>query len=314
MGFHAQLDRSWAAAGSMLCVGLDPDPARYPDSLTGSTDATEEFCRAIVDATADLACAFKPQIAYFASQGAESVLERICEYIRSEYPDVTLILDAKRGDIGISARHYAASASGRADWITVNAYLGTDGIEPFLEHGGAFALARTSNPGGDALQRLRLEDGRSIAEAVADLLAEAGATHLGDSGYSALGAVVGATKREDAEQLRTRMPQQIFLVPGYGAQGGGVDDVLPCFNADGRGALITASRSVIYAFDTDGSGDWNDAVARAAEQLAGELARGLGRGAGESNPDFRGANFEPHLPNQKGGGASRPSTTGGGCR
>ncbi len=270
-----------ARAGSPVCVGIDPVLERLPDAclLEGEPlPSIERFCRGVIETAAPYVGLCKYQAACFERHGAAGVglLHLLLDHARE--CGLEVILDAKRGDIGISARHYAASAAGRADWITVNAYLGTDGIEPFLEHGGAFALARTSNPGGDALQRLRLEDGRSIAEAVADLLAEAGAAHLGKSGYSALGAVVGATKREDAEQLRTRMPQQIFLVPGYGAQGGGVDDVLPCFNADGRGALITASRSVIYAFDDDQSGDWNDAVARAAEQLAGELARGLGRG------------------------------------
>ncbi|MGK0478395.1 MAG: orotidine-5'-phosphate decarboxylase, partial [Ilumatobacter sp.] len=136
----------------MLCVGLDPDPARMPTSLEGAPDAIERFCRAIVDATADLVCAFKPQIAYFASQREEAALERICTYIRETYPDVTLILDAKRGDIGSTAEHYAREAFGRysAHAVTVNPYLGTDSVKPFFQHtgdggGGVIALCRTSN-------------------------------------------------------------------------------------------------------------------------------------------------------------------------
>lgn len=266
--------------GSPVCVGIDPVLERLPDACLVEGEplpAIERFCRGVIEAVAPHVGVCKYQSACFERYGAAGValLENLVVHARETGLEV--ILDAKRGDIGVSARHYAAAVPDAARWVTVNAYLGTDGIEPFLERGGAFALARTSNPGGDALQRLRLEDGRSIAEAVADLLAETGDKHLGDSGYSALGAVVGATKRADAELLRARMPRQIFLVPGYGAQGGGVEDVLPCFNADGRGALITASRSVIYAFDGDASGVWTDAVARAAEALAGELAGGLGR-------------------------------------
>lgn len=272
----AAIDR----AGAPACVGIDPVLDRLPEACRNGADALgaiDRFCRGVVEAVAPHVAVCKYQSACFERHGSGGValLERLLEHAREHGLEV--ILDAKRGDIGISARHYAAAAADRADWVTVNAYLGTDGIEPFLERSGAFALARTSNPGGDALQAIRLEDGRTIAEAVADLLAAAGADHLGDSGYSALGAVVGATKREDAERLRTRMPEQIFLVPGYGAQGGGVDDVLPCFNPDGRGALITASRSVIYAFE-GADGDWTTSVGRAAKTFAAELARGLGRG------------------------------------
>ncbi len=272
----AAIDR----VGSPVCVGIDPVLERLPDDCLVQGEplpSIERFCRGVVEAVAPHVGVCKYQSACFERYGSAgvAVLEELLAHAASH--GIEVILDAKRGDIGISARHYAAAVRDRAPWITVNAYLGTDGIEPFLEHGGAFALARTSNPGGDALQRLELADGRTIAEAVADLLAEAGDSNLGRSGYSALGAVVGATKRADAERLRTRMPRQIFLVPGYGAQGGGVDDVLPCFNTDGRGAVITASRSVIYAFDTDDGGTWTDAVGRAAGRLATEIADGLGR-------------------------------------
>jgi len=170
MSFHAQLDRSWTASRSMLCVGLDPDPARLPAPLRGRPNAVEEFCRAIVDATADLVCAFKPQIAYFASQGEEPALERVCEYIRSEYPDVTLVLDSKRGDIGSTAEHYAREAFVRygAHAVTVNPYLGTDAAAPFLAAGGVLALCHTSNPGAAELQELEV-DGVPLFERVATM-------------------------------------------------------------------------------------------------------------------------------------------------
>src|SRR5689334_19637529 len=132
MGFHAKIDRAWRLTGSMLCVGLDPDPDRLPLHLRGRSNAIEQFCTAIVDATAAVACAFKPQIAYFASQAAEDQLERVCAYIRERYPDHLLIVDAKRGDIGPTAEHYARELFVRynADAATVNPYLGTDSIEP----------------------------------------------------------------------------------------------------------------------------------------------------------------------------------------
>ena len=157
----------------MLCVGLDPDPARMPLPLDGVHDATEQFCRAIVDAVADIACAIKPQVAFFSSQGEERALERICAYVCETYPDVTLILDAKRGDIGSTAEHYAREAFGRygAHAVTVSPYLGTDSVAPYFEHGGAvFVLCRTSNPGGDELQSL-VADGRPVYQHVAQRVA-----------------------------------------------------------------------------------------------------------------------------------------------
>jgi orotidine-5'-phosphate decarboxylase len=187
-----------------------------------------------------------------------------------------VILDAKRGDIGLSARHYAAAAfapchgAPAPQWITINGYLGADGMRPFLASGhGAFALVRTSNPGGTVLQAQRLADGRTVAECLAGIVAELGREHLGASGYSTLGAVVGATQRAELEGLRRVMPQQIFLVPGYGAQGGTAEDVAACFHDRGRGAIVTASRSVIYAEAPDG--DWPRAVRDAARRLADEV-------------------------------------------
>jgi orotidine-5'-phosphate decarboxylase len=273
------------SAGAPVCVGLDPVAERMPPELrpapgdAAAAAAVEAFSRGVLDAVAGVVPAVKVQAACFERHGPEGVaaLARVLAHARAK-DAFEVILDFKRGDIGISAEHYAASACGPlpAGWTTVSAYLGTDGILPFVsEERGAFALVRTSNPSGDALQSLRLADGRTVAEAVGDLVAAAGAATVGSGGFSNLGAVVGATKRADAAALRARMPGQLFLVPGFGAQGGGVDDVLPCFRSDGRGALITASRSVIYAFGP-GDGDWRACARRAAEDLRSQVAAGLG--------------------------------------
>ena len=248
MGFHAQLERSWAAANSLLCVGLDPDPARFPTLLDGAPDAIYRFCVAIVDATADLVCAFKPQIAYFASQRAEEALERLCTYIREEYPDVTLVLDAKRGDIGSTAEHYAREAFGRygAHAVTVNPYLGTDSALPYFAHGGGvIALCRTSNPGGDDLQNLDC-GGEPLFVHTARMVAEQWTQH-GDCGL-----VVGATYPGELERVRTVVGDLPILVPGIGAQGGDPTAAVKAgARADGRGLMISSSRAVLYASDGD---------------------------------------------------------------
>lgn len=164
-----------------------------------------------------------------------------------------------------------------ADALTVNPYLGTDALEPMVSKAwevgaGLFALLRTSNPGGDAVQGLALADGRRVVEAVGDMLAGLGKGYVGASGYSVMGAVVGATRPEEALALRARYPEQWFLVPGFGVQGGGVEAVRACQKEDGSGALVTASRSVIYAYERQGKDDWQGAVERAAEAFAKELA------------------------------------------
>ncbi len=265
MGFHAQLERSWSAAGSMLCVGLDPDPDRYPSTLAGRADATEAFCRAIIDATAPFACAFKPQIAYFASQGEEAALERLCAYVRESYPDVSLVLDAKRGDIGSTAEHYAREAFGRygAHAVTVNPYLGTDSVEPFFAHGGGvIALCRTSNPGGDDVQSL-VADGRPVYAHVAARVA-AEWSELGDCGL-----VVGATYPTELADVRAIAPDLPILVPGVGAQGGDPATVVEHgASSAGRGLIVNSSRAVLYASPAD---DFADAARRVAETTAHAL-------------------------------------------
>jgi orotidine-5'-phosphate decarboxylase len=262
-----------------VCVGLDPVIERIPSALAGNdpADRLRAFSESVLDAVVEHVPCVKFQAACYERYGHRGVdaLERSIAAARAR--GIVVILDAKRGDIGISAAHYAAAAfeTARADWVTVNPYLGEDGLLPFRGAGrGAFALVRTSNPSGDAVQAERLEDGRTVAEAVADLVADLGAGDVGTRGYSGLGAVVGATKPEDAAHLRARMPQQIFLVPGYGAQGGGVEDVLPSFDEGGTGAIVTASRSVIYAGGDDAA--WTDAVATAAGRLADEIGRAVG--------------------------------------
>ncbi|HSL74067.1 MAG TPA: orotidine-5'-phosphate decarboxylase [Ilumatobacteraceae bacterium] len=265
MTFHRQLGRSWAASSSMLCVGLDPDPARMPFPLDGTHGATETFCRAIIDATADLVCAFKPQIAYFASQGAEDVLERLCAYVRETYPDVTLILDAKRGDIGSTAEHYAQEAFGRygAHAVTVNPYLGTDSVAPYFEYGGGvIALCRTSNPGGDDIQAL-VADGRPVYAHVARLVADDWSTR-GDCGL-----VVGATYPRELAEVRAIAPDLPILVPGVGAQGGDVAAVVEHgTTASGGGLIVNSSRAVLYASTGH---DFAEAARAEAERTAAAL-------------------------------------------
>ena len=249
----------------MLCVGLDPDPTRMPLPLDGTHDAIEAFCRAIIDATADLVCAFKPQIAYFSSQGAEDALERICSYVRTTYPNVTLILDAKRGDIGSTAAHYAEEAFGRygAHAVTVNPYLGTDSVAPYFEYGGGvIAVCRSSNPGGDDIQSL-VADGSPIYAHVARLVADDWSKR-GDCGL-----VVGATYPAELAEVRAIAPDVPILVPGVGAQGGDTAAVVDKGSrADGRGLIVSSSRAVLYA---SSGADFADAARAEAERTSAAL-------------------------------------------
>ena len=204
-------------------MGLDPDPARFPTVLDSLPDAVFRFCKEIVDATADLVCAFKPQIAYFASQREEAALERICTYILEEYPDVTLILDAKRGDIGSTAEHYAREAFGRyrAHAVTVNPYLGADSVVPYFAHGGGvIALCRTSNPGGDDLQALDV-GGRPlylrVAEMVADELEKLGYTEAASPSEATM--LVRFEYHVDNGRERVRTTGSAFNDPFFGPWG-----------------------------------------------------------------------------------------------
>lgn len=273
-----------------VCVGIDPVAERIPpglgprqDSLQATVDAIDAFVKGLLHALADRVPCIKFQSACFERYGHTGLAALNDLVDEAVQQGLQVILDAKRGDIGISAAHYAHAAFGLEpgnppDWLTINSYLGDDGIRPFMVEGrGAFALVRTSNPGGDALQATKLADGRTVADRVAEIVAGIGRDHLGESGYSALGAVVGATRPDDAARMRSLMPEQIFLVPGYGAQGGSVADILPCFHERGRGAIVTASRSVIYAFeDAPAGADWRQAVADAARTFADEVGHAVG--------------------------------------
>lgn len=250
----------------MLCVGLDPDPARLPASLAGRPDAIEQFCIGIIDATADVVCAFKPQVAYFAALGAEAQLERICAYVRHRHPDVLLVLDAKRGDIGPTAQQYAVEAFDRygAHVVTVNPYLGGDSVVPFLRHaapagGGVFVLCRTSNPGSGDFQSL-LVDGEPLYLHVARRVQQW--NEIGDCGL-----VVGATYPDELRQVRALVGDLPLLVPGVGAQGGDVEATVAAgADSTGFGMVINSSRAILYAStDTDTArDDWADAARTAA--------------------------------------------------
>ncbi|HNJ98932.1 MAG TPA: orotidine-5'-phosphate decarboxylase [Ilumatobacteraceae bacterium] len=268
MGFHRHLQAAWEHSGSMLCVGLDPDPTRFPEVVNGSVF---DFCREIVDATADLVCAFKPQIAYFAATGAEADLEHLCVYIRDCHPHALLVLDAKRGDIGSTAEQYAAEAFDRygAHVVTVNPYLGGDSVEPFLRHpeGGVFVLCRTSNPGSGDFQSLPV-DGRPLYQHVAQRVAEQW-QQIGDCGL-----VVGATYPQELAEVRALVGDLPLLVPGVGAQGGDIPATVAAgLDSSEYGMVVNSSRAILYA----SSGPDFAAAARAeAERTRDALCAGRG--------------------------------------
>lgn len=277
------------------CVGLDPVLERLPPgvapvpgaSRAACADSVERFCIGALDAVAGVAPVIKPQSACFERFGWEGVraLERVCAAARER--GLLVLLDAKRGDIGVTAERYADAAFGAAcaDAMTASAFMGPDTLEPLLawpaRNGGApgdrgvFALVRTSNPGSDAVQSLALAEGGSVAERIASMVAALGENLVGARGWSSLGAVVAATKPADAARLRERMPRQPILVPGWGAQGGTADAVRgllapPKSGATFRGVVVTASRSVIYP-DVSGAGGWESAIREAAQRFADEL-------------------------------------------
>lgn len=245
MTFTQLLAAAWAANRSQLCVGLDPDITRFPAHLQGRSDAVSVFCKAIIDATADAACAFKPQIAYFAALRAEGQLEDICRYIRERYPQLPIVLDAKRGDIGSTAEQYAREAFERygAHAVTVNPYMGFDSVAPYLEWNdrGVIVLCRTSNPGGSDLQFMDV-GGKPLYQHVAQLVTE----KWNGNGQCAL--VVGATFPAELSEVRTIVGSMPLLIPGIGAQGGDiVATVQAGRTADGTGMMINSSRAILYA-------------------------------------------------------------------
>ncbi len=262
MGFMQALKHRWTTADTLVCVGLDPEPAKFPARFASDPDAVFDFCRAIVDATAEYACAFKPQIAHFAALGAEDALERVIAHIHQEHPGIPVILDSKRGDIGSTAKHYATEAFVRyaADAVTANPYLGRDSVQPFLDHRdrGVVILCRTSNPGAGDLQDL-LVDGRPLYQHVARRIAE----EWNGNGNCAL--VVGATWPEQLREVRAIVGDMPLLVPGVGAQGGDAQAVVEnAKSADGTGLVISSSRAILYA---SAGIDFAEAAARAAREL-----------------------------------------------
>ena len=262
MTFIEQLRAAERRNRSLLCVGLDPEPTRFPSPLKGDAGRIYDFCARIVDATADLAIAFKPQIAYFAAHRAEGQLEQLMEHLRRNAPQVPVILDAKRGDIGSTAEQYAIEAFERygADAVTLSPFMGFDSVEPYLRHAGkgAFLLCRTSNPGGDDLQGQRL-----ASVAGAPLLYEhvAGLVQGPWNLNGQLGLVVGATYPVEIERVRALAPTVPLLIPGIGAQGG---DMVATVRAGWRPdapIVVSSSRAICYASDGD---DFADAARQVA--------------------------------------------------
>lgn len=265
--------------GTPACVGIDPVFDKIPEPLrnTPEHEAIERFSMGVLDAVAGVVPAVKPQSACFERYGSAgyAALERVIAKARDL--GLVVILDAKRGDIGSSAQHYAKGAADMgAHFITVSPYMGPSTIEPFLDAGlGVFALVRTSNPDSDEIQLQQLTQGQPVAHTIASMVARMGNAQVGEAGLSALGAVVGATKAaDDTQSLRGLMPIQMFLIPGVGAQGGTVEDVRPmcrrnASSAGQLGVIVNASRSVLYP---DSQGDnWQDGVHQAAVGLAESL-------------------------------------------
>ncbi len=273
MSFIGQLQRSWRTNGSLVCVGLDPEPSRIPSALRDSQDALFAFCREIVDATADLVCCFKPQIAHFAAQRAEGALERLIAHIHERHPGVPVILDAKRGDIGSTAQYYAAEAFDRygADAVTANPYLGRDSVQPYLDRAdrGVVVLCRTSNPGARDLQDLVVADGGGAGVPLYQRVAAMVAREWNGNGNCAL--VVGATYPRELAEVRAIVGDMPLLVPGVGAQGGDVAAVVHNGkNSAGAGLIISSSRAILYASSGD---DFAAAARRATETLRADINR-----------------------------------------
>ncbi len=268
MKFTDTLHAAQRTHDSMLCVGLDPEPARFPGAWKGDAARIFDFCASIVDATHDLACAFKPQIAYFAAHRAEAQLERLIAHIHRVAPGVPVILDAKRGDIGATAEQYAVEAFERyqADALTLSPFMGFDSIEPYLRHvgKGLLLLCRTSNPGGSDLQAQALASGELLYEHIARLAAGP----WNRSGQ--LGLVVGATFPDEVARVRALAPTLPLLIPGIGAQGG---DAEATVRAGWRGGdppapiIVSSSRAILYA----SAGADHAAAARGVAQATRQL-------------------------------------------
>jgi len=275
---------------SQLVVGLDPMVDLLPMELRGeavlgraaAAASVARFCKGIVDAVGPYVVAVKPQSAFFEALGSDGAraLEEVCDYARGA--GLLVLLDAKRGDIGSTARGYAAAylepredGVPLADAMTASPYLGQDSVEPFLaacrRYGsGVFFLVRTSNAGAADIQDLAMSDSRPLWHHVAELVREWGEPLVGERGMSSVGAVVGATLPRAASDARRLLPRTPMLLPGVGAQGATPADVARAFTAGAASALVTASRSVIYAY-RESEADWRTAAGAEAQKLAGQV-------------------------------------------
>ena len=293
-----RLQQSIDRTGSIAVVGLDPRPglippalrrealARHGDTRLAVAWAFTAFNRGLLRAVAGACAAVKPQVACYEAYGTpglQALEDTLSEAARLGVP---VIVDGKRNDIGSTAEHYAQAwlgaapglgggvlpAGARGDWLTVNAYLGSDGVKPFLGGaGGIFVLVKTSNPGSGEFQGLKLADGFANMEAMAQLVATWGATRLGACGLNDVGAVVGATWPAEAQRLRQLMPDTVFLVPGYGAQGGSAADALAGRRSDGRGVVVNSSRAIIGAWEKAKAEDWAAAARAALDAMNADL-------------------------------------------
>lgn len=266
MSFMHTLRQRWQGAQSLVCVGLDPEPAKFPAHLRNEADAVFTFCRDIIDATAPFVCAFKPQIAHFAALGEEDALTRLIAHVHATHPGIPVILDSKRGDIGSTAQNYAHEAFDRfaADAVTVNPYLGRDSVQPFLDRHdkGVIILCRTSNPGSGEFQDLSI-DGKPLYQHVAQRVA----TDWNQHGNCLL--VIGATWPKELAEVRALVGDLPFLVPGVGAQGGDVAAVIRNgATDDGTGLIISSSRAILHA---SSGNDFAAAAGQAARQLRDQI-------------------------------------------
>lgn len=261
-------------------MGLDPRydmipeciRNKYAENLSGACDAIFEFNKALIDATYDIIPAVKPQIAFYEMFGLEGLraFNETCKYAKSK--GMLVIADIKRGDIGTTAQGYSNAFIGKTpigaleysiydvDFVTLNPYMGIDSIKPFIDdcrkyQKGMFVLVKTSNKSSGDLQDLKLENGKTIYETVADLVNEWGKDSIGEYGYSDVSAVVGATYPKQIEELRSIMPAGFFLIPGYGAQGGKAEEIALGFDKNGLGGIVNASRSLMCAYKSD---RWKD--------------------------------------------------------
>lgn len=262
---------------SRVVVGLDPRVESLPPEFAKTAKGVLDFNREIVGIVREFAAAVKPQIAFYEKLGLPG-LETYVETCRiAREAGLLVIGDVKRGDVPDTAKAYAEAHFGpfAADALTINPYFGTDGIAPFVEAakkcgGGLFVLVKTSNPSSKEIQDLEV-GGRPLHLVVAEKTAAWGNDLVGESGYSSVGAVVGATHPAEARTIRAAMPKRFFLVPGYGAQGGTAADVAVCFEAGGLGAVVNASRSIVFAFEKKPGTKWRDAVAGAARAMRDDI-------------------------------------------